>query len=445
MVAKAIEKDENPPGLRQELACRAFQHTAATLRHHREHSEQALRSHRLPRAPRLRLRPHRDAALRRDAHQRAAFYRKAGPATSRSPESWGPPLHGKQLSFTTTSSTPTSPLECVRSSPSGPPGHNEARHAVRHRGRRLRTPGLPGRPGPTPTRPSAASSRSTAASTWPRRRRSGTSSWRSSWHPASTRTPWALERKKNLRSWRFPGLTGPTALGDADPQRHRRAAGAGPRPQPYEPASEGRDPAASKGGADGSLLFAARCVSTSAARRRLRAGHAAPWASAAARPPASTPTFIATHKGGDRIKGSVMASDAFLALPRHRGLAAKHGVAAIVQPGAPSRDDEVIAPPTSTASHGLLGPAQAPALTRPKRVPPLRFGTAFRECQRWGPSGPPRTSPEGGAVQTPVRRTGRGPLGGRGAARNGPPHRGGSFPRFARGARSRSRAPPYRP
>jgi len=30
MVAKAIEKDEIPPGLRQELALRAFQHTAAT-------------------------------------------------------------------------------------------------------------------------------------------------------------------------------------------------------------------------------------------------------------------------------------------------------------------------------------------------------------------------------------------------------------------------------
>ncbi len=53
--------------------------------------------------------------------------------------------------------------------------------------------------------------------------------------------------------------------------------------------------------------------------------------------------WIATHKGGDRIKGSTMASDAFFPFRDAVDVAAKAGVAAIVQPGGSVRDGEVIA------------------------------------------------------------------------------------------------------
>jgi phosphoribosylaminoimidazolecarboxamide formyltransferase/IMP cyclohydrolase len=53
--------------------------------------------------------------------------------------------------------------------------------------------------------------------------------------------------------------------------------------------------------------------------------------------------FIATHKGGDKIKGSVMASDAFFPFPDAVEEAHRAGVAAIIQPGGSIRDEEVIA------------------------------------------------------------------------------------------------------
>jgi phosphoribosylaminoimidazolecarboxamide formyltransferase/IMP cyclohydrolase len=53
--------------------------------------------------------------------------------------------------------------------------------------------------------------------------------------------------------------------------------------------------------------------------------------------------WIATHKGKDTIKGSVMASDAFFPFRDGVDVAAKAGVKAIIQPGGSIRDDEVIA------------------------------------------------------------------------------------------------------
>ncbi|RLF27553.1 MAG: bifunctional phosphoribosylaminoimidazolecarboxamide formyltransferase/inosine monophosphate cyclohydrolase [Thermoplasmata archaeon] len=53
-------------------------------------------------------------------------------------------------------------------------------------------------------------------------------------------------------------------------------------------------------------------------------------------------SWIATHKGGERIKGSVMASDAFFPFRDAVDVAAKAGVRAIVQPGGSIRDQEVI-------------------------------------------------------------------------------------------------------
>ena len=51
---------------------------------------------------------------------------------------------------------------------------------------------------------------------------------------------------------------------------------------------------------------------------------------------------IACQKGGDRIKGSVMSSDAFFPFTDAMELAVKNGVTAIIQPGGSVRDDEVI-------------------------------------------------------------------------------------------------------
>ncbi len=53
--------------------------------------------------------------------------------------------------------------------------------------------------------------------------------------------------------------------------------------------------------------------------------------------------FIAGHKGGEAIKGSVMSSDAFFPFTDALELAHKFGVVAVIQPGGSMRDDEIIA------------------------------------------------------------------------------------------------------
>jgi phosphoribosylaminoimidazolecarboxamide formyltransferase / IMP cyclohydrolase len=53
--------------------------------------------------------------------------------------------------------------------------------------------------------------------------------------------------------------------------------------------------------------------------------------------------YIATKKGGDNIRGSVMASDAFFPFKDTIEAAAEAGVKTIVQPGGSIRDEEVIA------------------------------------------------------------------------------------------------------
>lgn len=53
-------------------------------------------------------------------------------------------------------------------------------------------------------------------------------------------------------------------------------------------------------------------------------------------------SWIATHKGGEKIKDSIMASDAFFPFRDAVDVAAKAGVRAIVQPGGSIRDQEVI-------------------------------------------------------------------------------------------------------
>ena len=54
-------------------------------------------------------------------------------------------------------------------------------------------------------------------------------------------------------------------------------------------------------------------------------------------------TWIATHKGKEHIKDSILASDAFFPFRDAVDLAAESGVKAIIQPGGSIRDEEVIA------------------------------------------------------------------------------------------------------
>jgi len=61
-------------------------------------------------------------------------------------------------------------------------------------------------------------------------------------------------------------------------------------------------------------------------------------------------TWIATHKGKENIKGSIMASDAFFPFRDGIDVAAEAGVTAIVQPGGSIRDKEVIA---AADEHGI--------------------------------------------------------------------------------------------
>ena len=61
--------------------------------------------------------------------------------------------------------------------------------------------------------------------------------------------------------------------------------------------------------------------------------------------------WIATHKGKENIRGSVMASDAFFPFRDAVDVAVEHGVKAIVQPGGSIRDQEVI---DAADEHGIV-------------------------------------------------------------------------------------------
>lgn len=52
-------------------------------------------------------------------------------------------------------------------------------------------------------------------------------------------------------------------------------------------------------------------------------------------------TWIAAKRAGEKSKGAVMASDAFFPFPDSMEEAAKHGIAAIIQPGGSIRDEEI--------------------------------------------------------------------------------------------------------
>ena len=91
-----------------------------------------------------------------------------------------------------------------------------------------------------------------------------------------------------------------------------------------------------------SMLFAARCVKAIRSNAVVFVQGTRTVGIGGGQTARVDSTFIATHKGGDQIQGSVMASDAFFPFRDAVDVAAEHGVTAIVQPGGSIRDDEVI-------------------------------------------------------------------------------------------------------
>jgi phosphoribosylaminoimidazolecarboxamide formyltransferase/IMP cyclohydrolase len=59
---------------------------------------------------------------------------------------------------------------------------------------------------------------------------------------------------------------------------------------------------------------------------------------------------IALKKAGDRVRASVLASDAFFPFADSIHRAAEAGIAAIIQPSGSKRDDEVVA---ACNEHGI--------------------------------------------------------------------------------------------
>lgn len=161
-----------------------------------------------------------------------------------------------------------------------------------------------------------------------------------------------LQRKKNLRLLTVPGLeaeyhrsgsqirsiTGGLLVQDRDLK-------------PYTPAEW---TVASEAHPDDeqmdSLLFAARCVKAIRSNAVVFVQGTRTVGIGGGQTARVDSTFIATHKGGEHIEGSVMASDAFFPFRDAVDVAAKHGVKAIVQPGGSIRDDEVI---DAANEHGI--------------------------------------------------------------------------------------------
>ncbi len=99
-----------------------------------------------------------------------------------------------------------------------------------------------------------------------------------------------------------------------------------------------------------SMLFAARCVKAIRSNAVVFVQGTKTVGIGGGQTARVDSTTIATVKGGDNIKGSVMASDAFFPFRDAVDVAAEHGVSAIVQPGGSIRDDEVI---EAADEHGI--------------------------------------------------------------------------------------------
>jgi phosphoribosylaminoimidazolecarboxamide formyltransferase / IMP cyclohydrolase len=354
MVAKAIERDEVSPELRRELALRAFQHTARY---------DAIIARALSKRFGLTDYPEhlvfafdRIETLRygENAHQRAAFYQKAGPRNVNEPSIVkARQLHGKQLSYNNILDADIA-LEAVKEFPERP-----ACVIVKH------------------ATPCGIAAADTVHEAWrdalacdPYSPFGGIVAVNRQLDLATAQAigdlfleiivapsfaPDALEhlqRKKGLRLLEVEGLdrpyqrsgtqirsvTGGLLVQDRDLKEHDPSAWktvTRRQPTPEQLAS---------------LHFAARCVKHIRSNAVVFCQGTRTVGIGGGQTARVDSTFIATHKGSDRIRGSVMASDAFFPFRDAIDVAAEHGVAAIVQPGGSIRDAEVIA---AADEHGI--------------------------------------------------------------------------------------------
>lgn len=91
------------------------------------------------------------------------------------------------------------------------------------------------------------------------------------------------------------------------------------------------------------LLFAWKCVKHAKSNAIVFAKDAVTVGIGAGQTSRVDATWIAARRAGEKAKDAVMASDAFLPFPDSVEEAAKHGIAAVIQPGGSMRDQEVFA------------------------------------------------------------------------------------------------------
>jgi phosphoribosylaminoimidazolecarboxamide formyltransferase/IMP cyclohydrolase len=347
MVAKAIEKNEVTLGMRQELALRAFQHTA---RYDAIIARALSKRFGLTDYPEhLAFAYDRMETLRygENSHQRAAFYRKAGPRNVKEPSIVGSKqLHGKQLSYNNILDADVA-LECVKEFPEKP-----CCVIIKH-----------ATPCGIATAKTLTQAYKDALACDPYSPFGGVVAVNRRLDLATAKALGGLfleiivapsfdakalahlAQKKNLRLLEVAGLEKPYSRSGT----YIRSVIGGLLVQdrdlkPYV-TSEWKTvtkKAPSKPQLE-SLLFAARCVKYVRSNAVVFVQGTRTVGIGGGQTARVDSVFIATHKGGKRIKGSVMASDAFFPFPDAVDVAAKHGVAAIVQPGGSIRDAEVIA------------------------------------------------------------------------------------------------------
>lgn len=153
-----------------------------------------------------------------------------------------------------------------------------------------------------------------------------------------------LKQKKNLRLLRIPGLDASKAHGGYQ----LRSIGGGVLLQdrdtkPFAPkewktvTKRAPTPEESR-----TMLFAARCAKHVKSNALVFAKGTRTVGIGGGQTARVDSAWIACHKGGDNVRGSVLASEAFFPFRDAVDVAAANGVTAIIQPGGSVRDAEVV-------------------------------------------------------------------------------------------------------
>ncbi|MEA3191388.1 MAG: phosphoribosylaminoimidazolecarboxamide formyltransferase / cyclohydrolase [Thermoplasmata archaeon] len=353
-VAEALEAGKVDGALRQELALRAFQHTARY---------DAIIARALSKRFGLTDYPEhlvfafdRRETLRygENDHQRAAFYEKAGPRNVAEPSIIkSRQLHGKQLSYNNILDADVA-LECVKEFPEKPTcvivKHATpcgiATAATLHQAYQDALACDPYSPFGGIVAVNRRLDLATAQAL-------GELFLEIIVAPGFAPDALAhLQKKKNLRLLEVVGLDGPYRRSGT--QIRSVTGGLLVQDRDLKPYDTNNWKTVTKAQPSTaqleSLLFAARCVKYVRSNAVVFVQGTRTVGIGGGQTARVDSTFIATHKGADRIQGSVLASDAFFPFRDAVDVAAKHGVAAIVQPGGSIRDAEVI---QAADEHGI--------------------------------------------------------------------------------------------